>query len=126
MSFLLKDGGIGTALAASLPPDLPVCDLLNVSQPEAVLAVHQAFYAAGARLLTSNTFCCDPDSLAGTAFAGQAEELCRLGAELARSAAGPGAQVAGSLGPGWRYPSKGEIGLSELSESYALRARGLL
>lgn len=121
---LLKDGGIGTALLSQKPPELAVCDLLNAYQPEAVLDMHWAFLDAGARLLTSNTFCCDEDSLAGTSWAGKGEALSRLGAELARSVAGQHTAVAGSLGPGWRRP--GEQSLDAIADSYAARARGLI
>lgn len=101
-----------------------VVDLMNVLQPETVKAMHQAFYDAGARLLTTNTFCCDPDSLANTGYS--AEALCLAGAELAREVAGQTAQVAGSLGPGWRYPSHEAVDERALRNSYAERARGLI
>ncbi|HEY9839331.1 MAG: homocysteine S-methyltransferase family protein [Candidatus Sericytochromatia bacterium] len=123
---LLKDGGIGTTLLPHKPAGLACVDLLNASDPQTVLAMHRSFLAAGARLLTSNTFCCDPDSLAATTFAGREAELCRLGAELARTAAGEQALVAGSLGPGWRFPSRGETSPAALQENYRLRAQGLL
>lgn len=121
---LLADGGIGTALLQVKTPELFVVDLMNVLQPDAVKAMHRAFYEAGARLLTTNTFCCDPDSLANTGYS--SEELCQTGARLAREVAGKTAKVAGSLGPGWRYPSHDPVDEIALRTSYAERAKGLL
>ncbi len=97
---------------------------MNVLQPEAVSAMHQAFFAAGSRLLTTNTFCCDPDSLNGTGF--RAEQLCYAGATLAREVAGSQALVAGSLGPGWYFPYHDSVDQQALCLSYIERARGLL
>lgn len=45
---------------------------------------------------------------------------------LARAVAAGKAQVAGSLGPGWKWPSRGEIDLEHLTVHYRQRARGLL
>lgn len=124
-SILVKDGGIGTALLPSLG-GLAVCDLLNIHAPEHVLAMHRTFKAAGAHILTSNTFLCDPDSLQNTDFKDSYQELSCRGAELARQIAGSDCLVAGSLGPGWKSPVRGEISKAELSERYYRRAVGLL
>lgn len=91
--------------------------------------MHRAYLAAGARMLTTNTFCCDPDSLS-TSSAEQAE-VARAGALLARRVADAGhgsspVLVAGSLGPGWYFPSRGEVEPARLQQSYARWASGLL
>lgn len=120
---LLKDGGLGTALLPFLQAE-SCCDLLNLSQPEQVLDVHRAFLTAGARLLTSNTFAMDAASLrdSGTTLSA----LSQRGAELARQIAGSQAQVAGSLGPGWKSPSRGDISVQTLESEYYQRSLGLL
>lgn len=126
---LLADGGIGTSLLPLLTAQMPCVDLLNQTDPASVETMHHAFVSAGARLLTTNTFCCDPDSLAGTGA--EPEALCAAGARLARKVAERAHQkdvilVAGSIGPGWRYPSAGQITTGEIHESTYLRARGLI
>ena len=61
-----------------------------------------------------------------TDYAQSYQTLSRRGAELARQIAGSDCLVAGSLGPGWKSPMRGEITKSELAERYYLRALGLL
>ncbi len=54
--FLLFDGAMGTMLqAAGLKPgELP--ELLNITSPDIVLGVHKKYVAAGADIITANTF----------------------------------------------------------------------
>lgn len=89
--------------------------------------MHKAYLAAGARLLTTNTFCCDADSLSASGV--DQAELAWAGARLARQAVeaiSGSALVAGSLGPGWYFPSRGEVAPARLQQSYARWASGLL
>ena len=52
----LFDGAMGTMLQ-SMGLEAGQCpELLNLSQPETVTAVHVAYAAAGADILTANTF----------------------------------------------------------------------
>lgn len=106
---------------------LTCTDTLNHSNPQAVIHGHTTFLAAGARYLTTNTFCCDPLSLENSEHGIKATS--QRGAELAvaaRAAFGiPDIEIMGSLGPGWLSPEKGEISLKSLIETYALRAEGL-
>jgi len=123
---LLADGGIGTGLLPELPPGLNCVDLLNVQAPERVTGLHRAYLAAGAGLLTSNTFCCEPESLAGSGWETRLADLTRLGASLARQAAPAEVQIAGSLGPGWKQPRRGEISIRQLQARTRLQAEGLV
>ncbi|MGV3523848.1 MAG: homocysteine S-methyltransferase family protein [Candidatus Sericytochromatia bacterium] len=123
---LLSDGGLGSLLMSHLSPEQTCVDLLCSSAPEKVQQAHRAFLAAGAEWLTTNTFCSDPESLKGTPWARDLEGLCLRGAVLARAVAAGHAQVAGSLGPGWKWPSRGEADPEMLTQAYCQRARGLL
>lgn len=107
-----------------LPEGIKFCDLLNLLHPDLVQRMHQRFLAAGADILTTNTFLCDAYSLAGTGC--DEEELSYQGARLAREVAGTRAQVAGSMGPGWLSVGQGQITQAALQQSYYRRARGLL
>jgi len=124
----IKDGGIGTTLLTLKNGENSVycTDLLNLEQPEQVKKVHQQFLDAGADLLTSNTFCCDQNSLKGSGYEGRLEIPSQKGAELARLIAGTQATVLGSLGPGWKSPSRQEVSFKSLENSYYQRSLGLL
>ena len=125
---------MGTYLLHHLQRGLSCTDVLNQEDPEAVIQAHLAFLDAGARTLTTNTFCCDPLSLKDTEFS--IKTLSRQGALLAQKARQIWLQNApqdtlpveiwGSLGPGWLSPEKGEITPQALETQYARRAEGLL
>lgn len=53
---LVFDGGMGTMLLASGLPAGASPDAWNITNPDAVRAVHAAYLAAGADVITSNTF----------------------------------------------------------------------
>jgi len=82
----LTDGGAG--------------ELWNVDRPELVRAAHEAYAAAGARVLTTNTFGGTRPRLQMHGLADRAHELNRAAAEIARTVADAhGGLVAGDLGP---------------------------
>jgi 5-methyltetrahydrofolate--homocysteine methyltransferase len=77
-------------------------DLLNITQPEVVRSVHDAYFAAGADITTTNTFTATSIGQADYGLAGSAYEMNLAGARLAReaaAAAGGARFVAGSVGP---------------------------
>lgn len=53
---LVYDGGMGTMLQAAGLPAGASPDVWNITNPDAVRAVHAAYLAAGANVITSNTF----------------------------------------------------------------------
>lgn len=53
---LLFDGAMGTYLAQQFRSHEAKCELLNLSAPERVLAVHKAYILAGANAIKTNTF----------------------------------------------------------------------
>ena len=90
----LFDGGMGTMLQTSgLPAGAPP-EALNLTAPEAVEAVHAAYLAAGADILTANTFGANRRKL-GTDPA----PAVSAGVAIARRAAGPERLVALDVGP---------------------------
>jgi methionine synthase / methylenetetrahydrofolate reductase(NADPH) len=109
---ILGDGGTGTALAAREEPLPHALDLLNVTDPEAVLAVHRSFVAAGARIVETNTFGANRFKLAEQ---GYADMVGRINAEGVRLARESGAEiVAGSIGPlGVRLVPYGRVRVEE-------------
>src|SRR5579862_5360189 len=74
-------------------------DVLNISQPEIVRSVHEAYFAAGADITTTNTFTATSIAQADYGLEDAVYELNVAGARLALEVAGPDRFVAGSVGP---------------------------
>jgi 5-methyltetrahydrofolate--homocysteine methyltransferase len=82
-------------------------DLLNLTRPEVVAEIHDAYFAAGADIATTNTFTATSIGQADYGLEGFAAEMTMEGARLARRAADAWTArtperprfVAGSVGP---------------------------
>lgn len=118
-------------------------DLLNLTQPELVLSIHESFLNAGADIIETNTFNSTRVSQEDYGTAYLAKELNEGGARLARQAVeaaqrkAPGQKkfVAGVIGPTSRTasispdvnrPEFRNIDFSGLVETYKEAANGLL
>jgi 5-methyltetrahydrofolate--homocysteine methyltransferase len=117
-------------------------DLLNLSRPDAVRAIHLAYFRAGADIVSTNTFSSTRLAQADYGMAEIAYELNAEGARLAREAAdsaqdedGRERFVAGAIGPTNRTasispdvsnPGFRAITFDELRVAYAEQVRGLL
>jgi len=96
---LLMDGAMGTELQrANLQPG-ECGELWNLTEPERVRAIHQAYVDAGARCLLTNTFQANPTALAKHGKSEYLEAINRSALQLARSAAGPKRFVLADIGP---------------------------
>lgn len=71
----------------------------TLTQPEVVGAIHAAYAEAGATVHKTNTFNANRIRLEHTGIADAWERMNRRAVELARSAARPGAGIAGVIGP---------------------------
>src|SRR4051794_4201500 len=74
-------------------------DLLNLTQPHIVREVHDAYFAAGADIATTNTFTATSIGQADYGLEDAVYDMNVEGARLARASAGPDRFVAGSVGP---------------------------
>ena len=117
-------------------------DLLNLSRPDAVRAIHLEYFRAGADIVSTNTFSSTRIAQADYGMAEIAYELNAEGARLAREAArlaqdedGRERFVAGALGPTNRTasispdvsnPGFRAITFDALRLAYAEQVRGLL
>jgi 5-methyltetrahydrofolate--homocysteine methyltransferase len=157
--ILVLDGAMGTMLQryglgeadfrgtrfADHPRDLRGAnDLLCLTRPDIVREVHDRYLAAGADIITTNTFNANRVSLGDYALEPVVEELNREAARLARQAADAveasdgGARtrwVAGSLGPTTRTaslspdvndPGARSVDFEGLMTAYLESARGLV
>ncbi len=98
-NVLLADGAVGTELLRmGLEPGV-FGELWNLERPDAVLQVHSAYRAAGARLLTTNSFRANRHTLAMHHLEDRTVEVNRQAARLAAEAGGSDSWVLGSIGP---------------------------
>ncbi len=103
-AMVVLDGGMGRELQRSGAPfRQPEWSALALSEaPEAVVGVHAAFIAAGAQVITSNSYAVVPFHIGEARFAREGLQLASVAGQLARRAADASAQpvqVAGSLPP---------------------------
>jgi 5-methyltetrahydrofolate--homocysteine methyltransferase len=123
---VLFDGALGTELMARGLPIGMAPEIWNVERPELVREVHAAYFAAGADVVSTNSFGASLLKLAAHGLEGQAYELNHAAARLAREAAPAGRYVAGSVGPTGKFlKPQGPCTEPELEAAFADQVRGL-
>src|SRR6185503_11667201 len=114
--ILVFDGAMGTMIQArNLSAEdfggaaLEGCnENLNLTRPDVIRGIHEAYLEAGADLISTNSFGCAPYVLAEYGLADRFEEICRAAGRLAREAADARSTsarprfVIGAMGPGTR------------------------
>jgi 5-methyltetrahydrofolate--homocysteine methyltransferase len=107
-------------------------EILVVTKPGAVEQLHRSFLDVGVDVIETDSFGAFSVVLVEYGIADRAQELAMVSAQIARrvadSYASPGSPrfVAGSMGPGTKFPSLGQITYDDLSASYEEMALGLL
>ncbi|MER7517632.1 methionine synthase [Streptomyces sp. NPDC126499] len=136
---VVSDGAMGTMLQAQDPSlddfqQLEGCnEILNVSRPDIVRSVHDAYLSVGTDCVGTNTFNCNFSALGEYDIAHRIHELSEAGARIAREAAdeftrttGQQRWVLGSMGPGTKLPTLGHVDYVTLRDAYQQNAEGLL
>ncbi len=135
---LLCDGGMGSrvqALTLDIEKDYwgreNCTDVLVLSRPDMVRDIHKGYFAAGADMVETNTFGASSVTLAEFDLADRAFDINKIAGELAREAAdsfcdGRDRWVVGSIGPGTKLPSLGNIAYDPLEAALAEQCRGLI
>ena len=126
---LLADGATGTnyfqaGLTSGEPPEF-----WTVDRPEEVTGLHQRFVDAGADIILTNTFGCNPHRLKLHHAEDRTYELAKRAAELARSVADAAPRpvvVAGSVGPtGELFEPLGNLTMATALASFTEQLKGL-
>lgn len=124
---LLADGATGTQLQSmGLKPG--ACgECWNTAYPDRVRELHRRYVAAGADLLTTNTFGANAFVLGNHGAAERVRELNVAGAKLARELAGDNAWVLGDVGPfGGMLEPLGETPPEDAAKAFRDQAAALL
>ena len=134
---VVADGAMGTMLQAQDPTledfeGHEGCnEVLNVTRPDVVRAVHEAYLAVGCDAVETNTFGANL-ALAEYGIEARTHELAEAGARIARAAADAVATpdrprwVLGSQGPGTKLPSLGHAPYALLRDTYQAACEGLI
>ena len=107
-------------------------ELLAVTRPDLIAAMHEDFLKVGVDALETATFGSFGTVLTEYGIADRAYEITLAAARIARDVAnsfesdGRPRYVAGSVGPGTKLPSLGHIAFSDLRDTYEEHARALI
>jgi 5-methyltetrahydrofolate--homocysteine methyltransferase len=139
---LVFDGAMGTQIqnADLTPADftyegryLDGCnELLNLTRPDTIQAIHERYLDAGADLIETNTFGATSIVLAEYGIEEMVYDLSLRAGQIARKAADSRSTaqkprfVVGALGPGTKLISLGQTTWQELEKTYTDGFRGLL
>ncbi|MGW7300269.1 methionine synthase [Streptomyces sp. NPDC054829] len=136
---VVADGAMGTMLQAQDPTledfeNLEGCnEILNLTRPDIVRSVHEAYFDAGVDCVETNTFGANYAAMAEYDIPERVFELSEAGARIARETAdaytardGRTRWVLGSIGPGTKLPTLGHIGYSTIRDAFQQNAEGLI
>jgi len=107
-------------------------EILNITRPDVVRGVHDAYFAVGVDAVETNTFGANLANLGEYGISDRIYELAQAGARIAVDAAARWSTpdrprfVIGSMGPGTKLPSLGHVAFAVLRDAYAEQARGLI
>ena len=138
--ILIYDGATGTniQLLGLGPddfggPDLEGCnEALVLSRPQVIAELHDSFLKVGVDAIETDTFGAFPTVLAEYGIEEKAYEINFKAAQIAKEVASSYAStshprfVAGSVGPGTKFPSLGQITFSQLRDAYQVQAEALI
>ncbi len=135
---VVADGAMGTMLQASevILSDFDghegCNEILNLTRPDVVRSIHDAYLEAGVDCITTNTFGANLGNLGEYGLEARIEELSEAGARIARAAADAASTarrprwVLGSVGPGTKLPTLGHVRFAQLRDAYQRNVTGLL
>jgi 5-methyltetrahydrofolate--homocysteine methyltransferase len=138
---LIFDGATGTNLQRRNlsaedfgGPEFEGCtDILSVTRPDVIEDLHRSFLEVGVDVVETNSFGAFSVTLGEYGIADRAHEISSASAVLARKVVdefveqdGRPRFVAGSIGPGTKFATLGQITFAELAEAYRVQSLGLI
>lgn len=135
---VVADGAMGTMLQAADPSledfqGHEGCnEVLNVTRPDVVRSVHDAYLSVGVDAIETNTFGANLGNLGEYGIEDRIYELARAGAQIAAEAARDWSTadhqrwVLGSVGPGTKLPTLGHTTYATLRDAYQQQVAGLV
>ena len=135
--IVILDGAMGTQIQDLDPgpedfggSDLDGCnELLSATRPEWIKTIHAKYLDVGADAVETNTFGATPHVLAEYGIPEKAYELNRVSAALAREVCDSydrPTYVVGSIGPGTKLVTLGQISYDTMLLSYMTQVEGLI
>ena len=139
--ILVFDGAMGTMIQARDlsaqdfgGPELEGCnEHLNLTRPDVIRAIHEAYLDAGADCISTNTFGCAPYVLAEYGLGDRCHDITLAATRLAREAVDSRVTrerprfVLGAMGPGTRTITvTGGVTFDEVLDAYYRQARALI
>jgi homocysteine S-methyltransferase len=123
---ILGDGAMGSMLYEQ-GVFLNTCfDELNLTRPELVRGIHEAYVKVGVDFIETNTFGATEVKLGKFGLADKVGEINRAAVKLAKEAAGDEVMVAGAMGPlGPVLPPYGQFDAALAGEAFARQAAAL-
>ncbi len=135
---VVADGAMGTMLQAQDPSlddfeGHEGCnEVLNVTRPDIVRGVHDAYFAVGVDCVETNTFGANLANLGEYGIEDRIHEFAVAGARVAREVAHGWSTpdrprwVLGSVGPGTKLPTLGHTTFAQLRDAYQTQVEGLV
>ena len=107
-------------------------EILNVTRPDIVRAIHDAYFEVGVDCVETNTFGANLAALGEYDISDRIFELAEAAARIARESADAYSTadrprwVLGSVGPGTKLPTLGHVAFATLRDAYQTQVAGML
>ncbi len=122
---VVTDGSWGTQLQRRGLSRGESPDSWNITHPELVREVAEAYVGAGSRIILTNTFQASRMTLERYGLGDKVSEINRSGVEISKTAAGDKAVVFASIGPCGKLLVTGDTTAAQLAETFGEQASEL-
>jgi 5-methyltetrahydrofolate--homocysteine methyltransferase len=135
---VIADGAMGTMLQGH---DLTLADfdqlegcneILNLTRPDVVRSIHDAYFEVGVDAVETNTFGANLSALGEYGISDRIFEISEAAARIGRASADAFSTpdrprwVLGSVGPGTKLPTLGHVSYARLRDAYQQQVEGML
>jgi 5-methyltetrahydrofolate--homocysteine methyltransferase len=107
-------------------------EILNLTRPDVVRSIHDAYFDVGVDAVETNTFGANLSALGEYDISDQIFEISEAAARIARASADAFSTpdrsrwVLGSVGPGTKLPTLGHVSYARLRDAYQQQVEGML